>query len=108
MEKDLKQTYLDIVEKNQKRSKIFKRIILASILVSIVLVVLSPPLAGLLFMAIFVLVLFFGVIYAIYSMTQSDAETAYLATLEKDPDAKEPLNIDNVVETYIKGLGQDE
>jgi len=104
MEKDLKQAYLDIVEKNHKRSTVFKRIILGAILVSVVIVAMIPQLVALLLIGIFVLVLFFGVIYSIYSMTESDAESAYTATLEKDPNAKPPINVENVVDNYIKGL----
>lgn len=107
MEKDLKQAYLDIKAKNKKRSTVFKRIILTLILISIVVVVMIPKLAAIMIIFLIIVVLFFGVIYSIYTLTESDAETAYEATLEKDPNAKPKLNIDNVVENYVKGLGDE-
>ena len=104
MEKDLKQAYLDVVEKNHKRSTIFRRIILSLILISVVIVVIDPRLFIFLIMGLLVVVLFFGVIYSLATITERDAENAYKATLPVDPNAKPGLNIDNVVETYMNGL----
>lgn len=107
MDNDLKQIYLDIKAKNNKRSKVFKRLILAALFISIVFVVLVPPLAALFVIGLFVLLLFLGVIYSIYTLAESEAESAYEATLEQDPNAKPKLNVDNVVENYVKGLGDE-